>query len=211
MEKCIETMKKAGAEIIDPIEIPSAKEHWDPEYQVLLYEFKETLNAYLSGLGPGSPVKSLKEIIEFNEANKEKVMPIFGQETMIKAQEKEGLDSKEYLEALETCRRLSRTEGLDKALTENMMDALIAPTGGPAWLTDHVTGDHFSGGSSSLAAMSGYASITLPAGYIHGLPIGISFIGGPYSEPTIIRLAYSFEQATEIRIPPEFKPSVTIA
>ena len=93
---------------------------------------------------------------------------------------------------------------------ENKLDALIAPTGGPAWLTDHVTGDHFSGGSSSLAAISGYASITVPAGYICGLPIGISFIGGPYSEPTLIRLAYSFEQATLIRTPPEFKTSVEI-
>lgn len=210
MEQSIEVLKMKGAVIIDPIEIPSAKEHWDHEYQVLLYEFKETLNAYLSGLGSNAPVKSLNEVIEFNEANKEKVMPIFRQETMIKAQEKEGLDAKEYLDALETCRKLSRTEGLDKALKDNKLDALIAPTGGPAWLTDHVTGDHFSGGSSSLAAMAGYASITIPAGYIHGLPVGISFIGGRYSEPTLIRLAYSFEQVTQIRSPPEFKPSIEI-
>jgi amidase len=135
-------------------------------------------------------------------------MPIFGQDLMIETQEKEGLNAKEYLDALETCRKLSRTEGLDKALNESNLDVLIAPTGGPAWLTDHVIGDHHTGGSSSLAAMSGYASITVPAGYIHGLPIGISFIGGPFSEPILIRIAYSFEQATQVRIPPDFKSSV---
>ena len=211
IEHSIEEMKKRGAEIIDPVEIPSAKDHWDHENIVLQYEFKETLNSYLSGLGPNAPVKSLQEVIDFNETNKEKVMPIFGQEIMIESQEKGGLDTKEYLDALETCRKLSRTDGLDKALSENKLDALIAPTGGPAWLTDHVAGDHYTGGgSSSLAAMSGYASITVPAGFICGLPIGISFIGGPYSEPTLIRLAYSFEQAAQIRIPPEFKPSVEI-
>ncbi|MGY5880412.1 MAG: amidase [Candidatus Thorarchaeota archaeon] len=210
MEQSIDAMKKRGAEIIDPVDIPSAKEHWEHEYQVLLYEFKETLNTYLSELGPDSPVKSLEEIIEFNKANQEKTMPISGQDIMIKAQEKGGLDSKEYVEALETCRKLSRTEGLDAALNDNKLDALIAPSGGPAWLTDHVVGDHFSGGSSSLAAMSGYSGITVPAGYIHGLPVGISFISGPYQEPTLIRIAYSFEQETQIRVPPEFRPSVKI-
>lgn len=208
MEQSIEAMKKKGAKIIDPIEIPSAKEHWEHEYQVLLYEFKETLNTYLSGLGPDAPVKSLEEVIEFNNANQEKTMPIFGQDIMIKAQEKGGLDSTEYIEALEMCRKLSRTVGLDAALNDNKLDALIAPSGGPAWLTDHVVGDHFSGGSSSLAAMSGYSSITVPAGYIHGLPVGISFISGPYLEPTLIRIAYSFEQETQIRVSPEFRPSV---
>jgi amidase len=208
MEQCIETMKQRGAEIIDPVDMPSAEDYWDHEIQVLHYEFKETLNTYLSGLGPNAPVKSLQEVIDFNETNKEKVMPIFGQDLMIETQEKEGLNAKEYLDALETCQKLSRTEGLDKALNENNLDALIAPTGGPAWLTDHVIGDHHTGGSSSLAAVSGYASITVPAGYIHGLPIGISFIGGPFSEPILIRIAYSFEQATQVRIPPDFKSSV---
>ncbi|MHA1634265.1 MAG: amidase [Candidatus Thorarchaeota archaeon] len=206
----VEVMKKKGAEIIDPVDIPSAKELWDPEYQVLLYEFKETLNAYLAGLGLDAPVKSLEEIIKFNKSNQEKTMPIFGQDIMIKAQEKGGLDSEEYIEALEKCRKLSRDDGLDAALNDNKLDALIAPSGGPTWLTDHVVGDHSSGGSSSLAAVSGYSSITVPAGYIHGLPVGISFISGPYQEPTLIRLAYSFEQATSVRVPPQFKPSVAI-
>jgi amidase len=129
---------------------------------------------------------------------------------MIKAQEKGSLESKEYLEALEKCQELAKTEGLDKVLKENKLDALIAPSGGPAWLTDHVVGDHFSGGSSSLAAVSGYSSITVPAGYIHGLPVGISFISGPYQEPKLIRIAYSFEQSTKVRVPPQFKPSVEI-
>ena len=210
IDQNIEVMKKKGAEIIDPVDIPSAKEHWEHEYQVLLYEFKMTLNAYLAGLGPNAPVNNLEEVIEFNKSNQEKTMPIFGQETMIKAQEKGGLDSEEYIEALEKCRKLSRDDGLDTALNDNKLDALIAPSGGPSWLTDHVVGDHSSGGSSSLAAMSGYSSITVPAGYIHGLPVGISFISGPYQEPTLIRLAYSFEQATSVRVPPQFKPSVAI-
>ncbi|MBE0526995.1 MAG: amidase, partial [Candidatus Thorarchaeota archaeon] len=198
------------AEIVDPTEIPTTKELWDPEYLVLIYEFKETLNKYLKGLGPDAPVKSLEEVIAFNEANREKTMPIFGQDIMIKAQEKGSLKSKEYLDALEKCKELAKTEGLDKVLKENNLDALIAPSGGPAWLTDHVVGDHSSGGSSSLAAVSGYSSITVPAGYIHGLPVGISFIGGPFQEPKLIRIAYSFEQATKIRVPPQFKPSVEI-
>ena len=210
IEESIVVMQKKGAEIIDPTEIPITKDLWDPEYQVLLYEFKENLNKYLKGLGVDAPVKSLEEVIEFNEQHREKTMPFFGQDIMIKAQEKGSLDSKEYLDAIELCKKLSRTEGLDKVMKENKLDALIAPSGGPAWLTDHVVGDHFSGGSSSLAAVSGYSSITVPAGYIHGLPIGVSFISGPYQEPTLIRLAYSFEQATLVRVPPQFKPSVEI-
>lgn len=210
IEGSIISLQKKGAEIIDPTEVPTTKDLWDPEYQVLLYEFKEDLNKYFDGFGEGAPVKSLEEVIDFNEQNREKTMPFFGQDTMVKAQEKGSLDSKEYLDALEQCNKLSRTEGLDRVMNENKLDALIAPSGGPAWLTDHVVGDHFSGGSSSLAAVSGYSSITVPAGYIHGLPVGISFISGPYQEPKLIRLAYSFEQATKIRVPPQFKQSVKI-
>lgn len=210
IEGSIISLQKKGAEIIDPTEVPTTKDLWDPEYQVLLYEFKEDLNKYFDGFGEGAPVKSLEEVINFNEQNREKTMPFFGQDTMVKAQEKGSLDSKEYLDALEQCNKLSRTEGLDRVMNENKLDALIAPSGGPAWLTDHVVGDHFSGGSSSLAAVSGYSSITVPAGYIHGLPVGISFISGPYQEPKLIRLAYSFEQATKIRVPPQFKQSVEI-
>jgi len=211
MEDCIVTLQKKGAEIIDPTDVPVTKDLWDPEFQVLLYEFKDDLNKYLRNLGDNAPVKSLEEVIEFNEQNREKTMPFFRQDIMIKTQEKGSLDSKEYIDALEQCKKLARTEGIDKVMKENKLDALIAPSGGPAWLTDHVVGDHFTGGSSSLAAVSGYSSITVPAGYIHGLPIGISFISGPYQEPALIRIAYSFEQATLVRVAPDFKPSVEIS
>ncbi|MFX0055703.1 MAG: amidase [Promethearchaeota archaeon] len=208
IEDSIIVMREKGAEIVDPIEIPSTKELWDPEYEVLIYEFKENLNTYLASLGPDAPVKSLKDVIEFNEANRERAMPFFGQDIMLKSQEKGSLDEKEYVEALEKCKKLSQTEGLDPVLKEKRLDAVVAPSGGPAWLTDHVTGDHFSGGSSSLAAVSGYSSITVPAGYIHGLPVGISFISGPYQEPKLIEIAYAFEQVAKIRQTPDFKPSV---
>jgi amidase len=208
MDQCIGVLKEQEVTIINPVEIPVTDELSEPEYLVLLYEFKHTLNQYLASLGEKAPVKTLQEIIEFNEANKEKVMPFFGQDIMIKAQEKESLDSTEYLEALKKCKQLAQNDGIDKALNEHKLDALLAPSGGPAWLTDHVVGDHYSGGSSSLAAVSGYSSITVPAGYIHGLPVGISFIAGPYQEPKLIRLAYSFEQATKVRRAPDFKNTV---
>ncbi|MFW9968077.1 MAG: amidase, partial [Candidatus Thorarchaeota archaeon] len=210
MEDSIEVMRKNGAEIVDPTEIATTKELWEPEYEVLLYEFKSNLDAYLAGLGPDAPVKSLEDVIKFNEKNRQKTMPFFGQDIMLKAQEKGSLESKEYVEALEKCKKLAKTEGLDPVLKDKKLDAVLAPSGGPAWLTDHVTGDHFSGGSSSLAAVSGYSSITVPAGYIHGLPVGISFISGPYQEPRIIEIAYAFEQASKIRRPPELKQTVEI-
>jgi amidase len=210
MEDCIGIMNKKGAEIVDPTEIPSVNELWEIEYEVLLYEFKSDLDVYLAGLGPDAPVKSLKEVIEFNEANRKQTMPIFGQDRMLQSQEKGTLDSKEYTEALEKCKKLAKTEGLDPVLKEKKLDAVVAPSGGPAWLTDHVTGDHYTGGSSSLAAASGYSSITVPAGYIHGLPVGISFISGPYQEPRLIEIAYAFEQASKIRKSPEFKSRVEI-
>jgi amidase len=210
IDDSIEIMRNNGAEIIDPTDIPTAKELWETELEVLHHEFKADLNAYLSGLGPDAPVKSLKEVILFNDANREKTMPFFGQDLMLEAQEKGNLESEEYIVALEKCKKLSRTEGLDPVLKEKKLDAVVAPSGGPAWLTDHVTGDHFSGGSSSLAAVSGYSSITAPAGYIHGLPVGISFISGPYQEPRLIEIAYSFEQATMIRRSPKFQPAVKI-
>ncbi|MFX0108243.1 MAG: amidase [Candidatus Hodarchaeota archaeon] len=208
VENSIEVMKQNGAKIVDPADITNAKELWETEYEVLLFEFKADLNAYLAGLGSDSPVKSLKEVIKFNEENREKTMPFFGQDIFLKSQEKGPLTSSEYIEALEKCRKLSREEGIDATIKAHNIDAIVAPSGGPAWLTDHVTGDHFLGGSSSAAAVSGYSSITVPAGYIHGLPIGISFISGPYQEPVLIKLAYAFEQASSIRQPPEFKNTV---
>lgn len=210
IDACIEEMKRLGAEIVDPANIETAGKLRDTEFEVLLYEFKTDLNNYLAGLGPGASVHSLKEIIEFNERNREKVMPYFGQEIMLMAEEKGPLTSEDYPEALQKNHRLSRAEGIDATLREHRLDAIVAPSGGPPWLTDLVSGDHHSHGSSSPAAVAGYPNITVPAGYIYGLPVGISFFGGAYQEPVLIKLALAFEQATKIRWPPQFLASADL-
>jgi len=171
---------------------------------VLLYEFKADLNAYLASLGPRAPVKSLKEIIEFNEKHRDQEMPFFGQELFIKAEAKGPLTSPAYRKALARNHRLSRTLGIDAVMRKHRLNAMIAPTGGPPWVTDLINGDHFTGGFSSAAAVAGYPHITVPAGYVHGLPVGISFFGRAYSEPVLMKLAYAFEQATKHRRPPKF-------
>jgi len=176
----------------------------------LLYEFKADLNSYLAGLGPQAPVHTLEEIIKFNEAHAKQEMPYFGQELFVQSQEKGPLTSKEYLDALEKAQRLTRKEGIDAIMDKYKLDALVAPSGGPAWLTDLVDGDSFGGGSSSAAAVAGYPDITVPAGFIFGLPVGISFFGRAWSEPTLIRIAYAFEQATKVRKPPRFLPTVDL-
>jgi amidase len=210
IEACIEEMKRLGAEIVDPANVETAGQFRDTEFEVLLYEFKADLNNYLAGLGPDVAVHSLEQVIAFNERHREKVMPYFGQEIMLMAQEKGPLTSKEYLEALENNHRLSRIEGIDATLREHRLDAIVAPSGGPPWVTDWVNGDHHVGGSSSPAAVAGYPSITVPAGYIFGLPVGISFFGGAYQEPTLIKLAFAFEQATGVRQPPRFLTSAEL-
>jgi len=169
---------------------------------VLLYELKADLNAYLASLGSSARVRTLADVIRFNEENKDREMPYFGQDLFLKAEEKGPLTDKAYVEALEKNRRLSRAEGIDAVMNENTLDAIIAPTGGPAWTTDCVNGDHFGGGSSTPAAVAGYPSITVPAGAVYGLPVGISFIGRAWSEPVLLRLAYAYEQATRHRTPP---------
>jgi amidase len=204
IESCIEEMKRLGAVIIDPANIEKVDELRKTEIEVLYYEFKADLNKYLSGLGRDVPVRSLEELIAFNEENRDVVMPYFGQERILAAQEKGPLTSKEYLNALDTNHRLSRKEGIDATLRKHQLDAIVAPSGGPAWLIDWVTGDNHSGGSSSPAAVAGYPNITVPAGYIFGLPIGISFIGGAYQEPKLLKLAFAFEQGTRIRRPPQY-------
>ena len=197
-----------GAVIVDPANIETAKQIDEPEYEVLLYEFKADLNAYLAGLGPEAPVHSLADVIAYNEANRERVMPYFGHEHMLMAQACGPLTEEKYLRALANCRRLARDEGIDAVLAKHQLDAVVAPSGGPAWLTDYVNGDHYSGGSSTPAAVAGYPSITVPAGYVCGLPVGISFIGAAWREPALIRFAYAFEQATQVRKSPEFMAQV---
>ena len=180
MEAALGVLRQLGAEIVDPAKLDPPAGMDEAELEVLLYEFKADLNAYLAGREPAAPVHSLAELIEFNERHRDRVMPYFGQEHMLAAEAKGPLTDEKYLKAREDCLRLSRAEGIDAALAANTVDALVAPTGGPAWPIDWINGDHFSGGSSSLAAVAGYPSITVPAGEIFGLPVGLSFIGGPF-------------------------------
>jgi len=208
LEASLEEMKRRGATLVDPADDPPLPGLGDAEITVMLYEFKADLNAYLAALGPGAPVHSLEEIIAFNERNKDKEMPYFGQELFVQAQEKGPLTDKAYVDALERCRRLSRQEGLDALLDRHKLDAVVAPAGGPAGKTDPVYGDRGVGGSSSPAAVAGYPNLTVPAGFVFDLPVGISFFGRAYSEPTLLKLAYAFEQATRIRRPPTFPLSV---
>ncbi len=207
LEAALAKIKELGATLVDPADDPPLERFGDAEMTVMLYEFKADLNAYLASLGPGAPVHSLAEIITFNERNKDQEMPFFGQEHFLEAQEKGPLTDKAYLDALERCRRLSRKEGLDALLDRHRLDAVVAPAGGPAGKTDPVYGDRDAGGSSSPAAVAGYPNITVPAGFVFGLPVGISFFGRAYSEPTLLKLAYAFEQATRVRRPPTFARS----
>ncbi|MCA9936390.1 MAG: hypothetical protein KC415_20795, partial [Anaerolineales bacterium] len=181
----------------------------ESEMTVLLYEFQADLNQYLAQLGPDAPVKSLADIIAFNEQHAAQTMPYFAQEIMLQAAAKGPLTDSDYWEALANNHRLARDEGIDAVLRQHQLDAIIAPSGGPAWLTDWVNGDHYGGGSSSAAAVAGYPSITVPAGFVHGLPVGISFFSTAYQEPTLLKLAYAFEQASQVRQPPQFLPTLS--
>jgi amidase len=207
-EAAVDVMKQEGAIIVDPADVPHAGEYDAAELEVLLYELKADLDTYLKELGPDAPVKNLAEVIDFNERNREREMLYFGQDLMIKAQAKGPLTSPAYRRALARCRRLSRELGIDAVMTTHRLDALVAPTGNPAWPTDLVNGDHFTGSSSTPAAVAGYPSISVPAGFDFGLPVGISLFGRPWSEPTLIRLAYSYEQASKLRKPPRFLPTM---
>jgi len=204
MEGAIELMRSKGAVIIDPADIGTTKEMEEFEFDVLLYEFKADLNRYLSLLPDTNRYKSLADLIAYNEANKQTEMPWFGQDIFVSAEKKGPLTEDAYLKALASLKRLAGPDGIDATMQQHKLDAIIAPTGGPAWNTDWVNGDHFSGGSSSPAACAGYPAITLPAGFVHGLPVGITFMGTAWSEPLLIRLSYAFEQASGYRKAPGF-------
>jgi amidase len=208
-EAAIAKMREIGATLVDPANIPSAKKMADSksEITVMLYEFKHDLNRYLSEL-EHSQVRSLRELIEFNNSHAETELPYFGQELFQKAEETTDLTDPKYLMALEENLRLSRKEGIDFVMDEHHLDALIAPTWSPAGTIDLIVGDHRIGGSSQPTALSGYPAITVPAGFVFGLPVGITFMGRAHSESTLIKLAYSFEQATKVRAPPKYLPQV---
>ncbi len=210
VNEALETMRRLGAVIVDPADIPTAKEmaSGTEELEVLEYEFKADLDAYLAALGPGAPVRSLADVIAFNEENAERVMPWFGQDLLVTSQAKGPLSEAAYRKALATSRRLSRVRGLDATLAKHRLDALVAPTGAPAFKIDLLNGDHFLGGSSTPPAMAGYPAVTVPAGAVRGLPVGVTFMGPGYGEPVLIRLAYAFEQATKARVPPRYPASV---
>jgi amidase len=209
METLIGAMKQAGAEIIDPADIPTFGKFDESEMTVFYYELKADLAAYLARRG-NTGVKNLKDVIEFNERNREREMPYFGQDIFLKSEQKSGLNSKEYIDALTLNQRLTRAEGIDFIMDKFKLDALLAPTGGPAWTTDLINGDHSAGGSSSAAAVAGYPNINVTAGYLWGLPVGISFFGRAWSEPTLLKIAYSFEQMTKARKKPRFLSSIDV-
>ena len=208
MEEAIRALAGLGAEIVDPVEIAHLQEVGRHEFEAMLYEFKAGLNEYLAGLGGDAPVKTLADVIAFNEAHAAEEMPYFGQEILVEAEAKGPLTEAAYRTARDTANRLSRDEGLDATLAEHRLEAILGPSGGPAWVTDLVHGDGFSVGSSRPAAVAGYPNVTVPAGQVHGLPVGVSFFGAAWSEPTLIRIAWAFEQAAPHRRPPRFRASV---
>jgi amidase len=211
IDAAIADLKAQGAIIVDPADIPTAARLDDCEFEVLLYEFKADLNAYLAARGPTAPVHSLDDVIAFNKKEEQRELPYFGQEIMLSAQKKGPLTAPAYRKALATCRARARTLGIDAVMKRLRLDAIVAPTGSPAWPTDLVNGDHFLGASSTPAAVAGYPSVTVPAGFVHGLPVGLSFIGRAWTEARLIQYAYAYEQATHHRKPPRFLPSVNLA
>ncbi len=208
MEESLEAMKKQGATLVDPADIATFGKFDASELLIFLYELNADLNAYLARRGASAPVRTLQDIIEFNDRNRQKEMPYFGQDLFLKAEAKGPLTEKEYVDALAKNHQLARVEGIDALMSKFQLDAIVAPTGGPAWLTDLINGDHVAGGSSNAAAVAGYPNINVPAGFIFGLPVGISFFGRAWSEPTLIKLAYGFEQTTQARQAPRFLPNV---
>jgi amidase len=213
-EQAIADMKRAGAVIVDPANIPTLGKFDDTEFDVLQYEFKADLNTYLASLGPAAPVHSLMDVITFNDAHRVEELPHFGQEIMVTSQKKAPLTDAKYRSELASNRRLAGALGIDATMKTYRLDALVAPTGAPAWLIDLVNGDGGTAstpGPSTVTSVAGYPHITVPMGFASGLPVGISFFGRAWSEPTLIKLAYSYEQATKHRRPPTFAPTASLA
>lgn len=205
----VDALKKAGAEVIDPADLATHGQLDAPENEVLLYEFKDGLNRYLARLPEGSPARSLRELIAYNERNRPREMPFFEQELLIQSEAKGPLTDARYLKMRDECLRVARKEGIDALVAKHRLDAIVTLTSGPAWLTDTINGDHDTGGCTTPAAVAGYPHITVPAGFYRGLPMGISFFGPAWSEPTLLKLAYSWEQMTKARRKPEFPAKAT--
>jgi amidase len=210
MAEAIDTMKRLGATIVDPADIPTLGKFDDSEQQVLQFEFKAGIAAYLAGCGPNVKPRNLKDLIEFNDQHKKEEMPYFGQELFLACEKMGPLTDPKYLSAVENNREMAGTKGIDAVMDTYRLDAIIAPTGGPGWTTDLINGDHFSGGSSSPAAVAGYPNINVPAGTVYGMPVGISFFGRAWSESILIRLAYAFEQSSKARRAPKFYPTLPL-
>jgi amidase len=210
-ERALAVMKDRGAAIVDPADITTVNKFGDAEFDVLLYEFKPDLERYLATRSPGAPARTLDALIAFNREHADAEMPYFKQEIFEMSAKKGPLTSAGYRKALAHCRTLSRTQGLDATFAKHRVDAIVAPTSGPPWLIDLVNGDVGAGGSSTTpCAVAGYPAITVPMGYARGLPVGITFMGRPWSEATLLKLAYAYEQAAKVRVAPKFAATAEV-
>jgi amidase len=210
LDTWIDVMRRMGATVVDPANLPNFDRFSKTELEVLYFEFRRDLNRYLAGRGPKIHARTLADVIRFNEENRERVMPYFGQDRMVTAEKTAGAGREAYRRALARNRRLTRRDGIEAAIRKHRLDAIVVPSGGPAWMIDLANGDPRSWDmeSTSPAAVAGYPHITVPGGHVHGLPVGLSFFGSAWQEPMLIRLAYAFEQATQVRRPPALPASI---